>query len=69
MQMFRFVTAHRRGKWYPELLLAQRQATAIGAGFFEARSGAFYQYPGTRLETRADEDFPHPHAPQQEIAA
>jgi hypothetical protein len=35
-----------------DLLTAQQQACAIGAGFFEDRSGEFYQYPGTRLETR-----------------
>ena len=52
MPMFRFVTPHRCGKWYPDLLTAQQQACAIGAGFFEDRSGEFYQYPGTRLETR-----------------
>ena len=52
MPMFRFVTPHRCGKWYPDLLTAQQHACAIGAGFFEDRSGEFYQYPGTRLETR-----------------
>jgi hypothetical protein len=51
MTVFRFVTPHRRGKWYPDLKLAQRFANAIGAGFWEKRSGRFYQYPGTRLET------------------
>jgi hypothetical protein len=50
--MFRFITPHRTGKWYPDLATAQRQAMAIGAGFYEARSGQFIQYPGTRLETR-----------------
>ncbi len=52
--MFRFITPHRTGKWYPDLATAQRQATAIGAGFYEARSGQFIQYPGTRLETNED---------------
>ena len=50
--MYRFVTAHRSGKWYPDLRTAQEQACAIGAGFFEARTGLFYQYPGTKLETQ-----------------
>jgi hypothetical protein len=50
MKKFRFVTPHRRGKWYPDLKLAQRFANAIGAGFFEPRSGRFYPYAGTRLE-------------------
>lgn len=63
MLMHRFVTPHRCGKWYPDLLTAQQQAVSIGAGFFEARSGVFYQYPGTQLETR------HEHARQQDVAA
>ncbi len=50
MTRFRFVTPTRRGKWYPDLTLAKRFAAALGAGFFEERSGRFYQYPGTRLE-------------------
>ena len=52
--MFRFITPHRTGKWYPDLATAQRRATAIGAGFYEARTGQFFQYPGTRLEMRDD---------------
>ena len=52
--MFRFITPHRTGKWYPDLATAQRQAMAIGAGFYEQRSGQFIQYPGTRLETTDD---------------
>ena len=52
--MFRFVTPHRTGKWYPDLATAQIHAVAIGAGFYEKRSGEFFQYPGTRLETRGD---------------
>ena len=51
MTYFRFVTRHRRGKWYPSLALAQRFASAIGAGFFDNRSGAFVAYPGSTLET------------------
>jgi hypothetical protein len=54
--MFRFVTAHRTGKWYPDLVTAQQQAGAIGAGFRDPRSGMFYQYPGTRLETQVVDD-------------
>ena len=54
MTRFRFVTPHRRGKWYPDLKLAQRFAEAIGAGFLERRSGAFVLYPEARLETQTD---------------
>lgn len=50
--LYRFVTSHRTGKWYQDLRTAQEQAYAIGAGFLEPRSGEFYQYPGTRLETQ-----------------
>ena len=51
MSLYRFVTPHRTGKWYPDLLTAQRQAFAIGAGFFDERTGMFYAYRDTRLET------------------
>lgn len=54
MTRYRFVTPQRAGKWYADLLTAQRHANAIGAGFFDERSGNFYAYPGTRLETRED---------------
>lgn len=54
--MYRFVTAHRSGKWYSDLLVAQQQACAIGAGFFDARTGQFYQYQGTSLETQIVDD-------------
>ena len=57
MMMYRFVTAHRTGKWYSDLSTAQAQACAIGAGFLEPRSGEFYQYPGTRLEMRRSADI------------
>lgn len=57
MLKFRFVTPHRRGKWYPDLTLAQRFANAIGAGFFEPRTGRFYAYAGTRLEV--SNEAPH----------
>lgn len=50
MFRYRFVTPHRRGKWYPDLKTAQRFASAIGAGFLEGRSGKFFAYRGTRLE-------------------
>ena len=50
MRKYRFVTPHRRGKWYPDLTLAQRFAQTIGAGFLEPRSGEFHAYAGTRLE-------------------
>ena len=51
MTKYRFVTAHRRGKWYATLDLAQRFAAAIGAGFLDRRSGRFIAYPGTELES------------------
>ena len=51
MTKFRFVTPHRIGKWYSDLGLAQRFASAIGSGFFDRRSGRFVAYRGTRLET------------------
>ena len=56
MTRFRFVTPHRRGKWYPDLSLAQRFAEAIGAGFLDRRTGKFVLYPGARLETRVEPD-------------
>lgn len=52
MSLYRFVTPNRIGKWYPDLLTAQRQAFAIGAGFLDERSGEFYAYKHTRMETR-----------------
>lgn len=52
MLMYRFVTPHRCGKWYPDLETAKAQASAIGAGFLDTRTGEFAQYPGTRLETQ-----------------
>lgn len=55
MTRFRFVTPHRRGKWYPSLELAQRFAAAIGAGFLERRSGRFIRYPEARLEAQTDD--------------
>lgn len=54
MTRYRFVTPHRTGKWYPDLITAQQHACAIGAGFFDTRSGRFYAYPGTALETRQE---------------
>lgn len=50
MFRYRFITPHRRGKWYPDLQTAQRFASAIGAGFLEGRSGKFFAYRDTRLE-------------------
>ncbi len=50
MFRYRFVTPHRRGKWYPDLRTAQRFAGAIGAGFLERRSGRFVLYRGAKLE-------------------
>ncbi|MBB3860457.1 hypothetical protein GGQ88_001723 [Novosphingobium hassiacum] len=54
MSLYRFVTPHRTGKWYSDLLTAQRQAFAIGAGFLDQRTGMFYKYPETRLEVDGD---------------
>lgn len=68
-QMYRFVTPHRRGKWYPDLATAQRHAATIGAGFLEPRTGEFYQYPGTRLDTQAVDDDEPVAANSQERAA
>lgn len=50
MHMYRFVTPHRRGKWYRDLTQAQAQASAIGAGFLDAKSGKFIAYRETALE-------------------
>ena len=50
MTKYRFVTPHRKGKWYPDLKQAQLFANQIGAGFLERMSGRFVAYPGTRLE-------------------
>ena len=50
MTLYRFVTPHRAGKWYPDLATAQRNAAAIGAGFLNRRKGDFVAYLGTRLE-------------------
>lgn len=54
MKKFRFVTPHRAGKWYSDLTLAHRQAMAIGAGYFDQRSGRFFAYSTTRLEERVE---------------
>lgn len=69
MMLYRYVTDHRAGKWYPDLRTAQAQACAIGAGFLEARSGEFYQYPGTRLESRHDCENGAPGQQEQGMAA
>jgi hypothetical protein len=50
MTKYRFVTPHRKGKWYSDLKQAQRFASAIGAGFLERMSDRFVAYRGTRLE-------------------
>jgi hypothetical protein len=49
-KLYRFVTAHRVGKWYPDLMQAKAQAYRIGAGFMAHRTGEFCAYLGTRLE-------------------
>lgn len=50
MQLYRFITPHRAGKWYRDLKTAQRHACQIGAGFLAELSGEFCAYRGTRLE-------------------
>jgi hypothetical protein len=50
MFRYRFITPHRRGKWYPDLTTAQRFAAQIGAGFLEVSSGRFFAYRDTQLE-------------------
>lgn len=50
MTRYRFVTPHRKGKWYTSLKQAQAFANAIGAGFLDRLSGHFVAYPGTQLE-------------------
>jgi len=50
MTKYRFVTPHRKGKWYSDLQQAQRFAHAIGAGFVESLTGRFVAYRHTRLE-------------------
>jgi len=47
---YRFVTRARSGKWYDDLIEAQRYSSRIGAGFFDEASGRFFPYPGTQLE-------------------
>jgi len=51
MPHYRYITPRRRGKWYANLIDAQRQASAIGAGFLDG-SGSFVPYRGTILELR-----------------
>ena len=60
MARYRFITPHRTGKWYSDLKTAQSQAWAIGAGFLDPKSGLFYPYAQTRLET--DGEFIRPAA-------
>jgi hypothetical protein len=55
MTQYRFVTPDRSGKWYSSMDAAQKAAGKIGAGFRDERSGNFYLYPHTVLETRAHE--------------
>lgn len=55
MTQYRFVTPDRSGKWYSTIEAAQKAAGKIGAGFRDERSGQFYPYPHTALETRAHE--------------
>lgn len=50
MTRYRFITPNRTGKWYADLITAQRHAWTIGAGFRDERSGLFVPYRETRLE-------------------
>ncbi len=52
MNMYRFITPARFGKWYADLQTAQKHACAIGAGFLERKSGVFVAYRETRLEVQ-----------------
>ena len=52
MVEYRFITPHRKGKWYRTLALAQHFANVIGAGFLD-QAGNFVPYRGTILELRA----------------
>lgn len=56
MTKYRFVTPHRKGKWYPDLRQAQLFANSIGAGFLERLTGRFVAYPGTSLEATEPPD-------------
>jgi len=51
MTHYRYIAKGRRGKWYPTLSEAQRQANKIGAGFLDP-TGQFVPYRGTILEFR-----------------
>ena len=51
MRQYRFITQHRKGKWYDKLASAQTFAERIGAGFLDA-AGRFVTYRGTILEIR-----------------
>ena len=51
MTHYRYIAKGRRGKWYPTLSEAQRQANKIGAGFLDS-TGQFVPYRGTILEFR-----------------
>ena len=50
MTKYRFVTPHRKGKWYSYLKQAERFAHAIGAGFLDRLSGRFVAYRHAQLE-------------------
>lgn len=50
MIKYRFITKHRKGKWYASLEEAQERACSIGAGFLDHLSGKFTPYRGTILE-------------------
>lgn len=49
---YRFITPNKKGKWYPDLKLAMKQACAIGAGYYDKASGEFFKYRDTQLQIR-----------------
>ncbi|EJL30237.1 hypothetical protein [Novosphingobium sp. AP12] len=55
MTRYRFITPHRTGKWYSDLMTAQRHAYEIGAGFLDEMTGRFVRYVGTKLEVSTPE--------------
>ena len=50
---YRFITPNAKGKWYPDLAIAMKQACAIGAGYYDKASGEFFKYRDTQLQVRS----------------
>ncbi|WP_066556590.1 hypothetical protein [Croceicoccus bisphenolivorans] len=57
---YRFITPKNKGKWYPDLAVAMKQACAIGAGYYDKASGEFYKYRDTQLQVRGAPDGDRP---------